>query len=88
MVADDEMSMVQLCRAIKNPRAPVVALADNDVALPGEAMRMSRMRNERKRRMLEATSGSGRDAGVPAGGPDPSGEHDPAPASERKGARE
>ena len=77
MVADDEMSMVRLCRAIKDQRALVVALADDDAALPGEAMRLCRMQNEWKRRMHEAASGSGQDAGVPA-----------TPAGEQKGARE
>jgi len=81
------MSMVQLCRAIKDQRALVVALADDDAAMPGEAMRLSRMQNEWKRRMHEAASRSGQIAGVPAGGPDPSGERDPAPAAEMKGAR-
>jgi hypothetical protein len=63
MVADDEMSMVQLCRTIKDQRTLVVALADDDAALPGEAMRLSGMQNERKRRMREAASGSGQPAG-------------------------
>jgi hypothetical protein len=88
MVADDEMSMVQLCRTIKDQRTLVVTLADDDAALPGEAIRLSQMQNEWKRRMHEAASGSGQDADVPAGEPDPSDEHDPAPAAERKGARE
>lgn len=90
MAADDEMSMVQLCRAIKDQRALVVALADDDTALPHEAMRLSGMQNEWKRRMREAASacGSGQGPGVPAGGPDPSGEHGPTPADEMKGARE
>jgi hypothetical protein len=87
MVADDEMSMVHLCRAIKDQRALVVALVDDDAALPREVMRLSRMQNEWKRRMHEAASGSGQDAGVPAGGPDLSGERDPGPAGEMKGAR-
>jgi hypothetical protein len=88
MVADDEMSMVQLCRTIKDQRTLVVALADDDAALPGEAIRLSQMQNERKRRMHEAASGSGQDADVTAGKPDPGDEHDPAPAAERKGACE
>jgi hypothetical protein len=87
MVADDEMSMVQLRRTIKDQRTLVAAPADDDAALPGEAIRLSGMQNERKRRMREAASGSGQDADVP-GEPDPGGEHDPAPAAERKGARE
>jgi hypothetical protein len=88
MVADDEMSMVQLCRTIKDQRTLVVALADDDAALPGEAIRLSQMQNEWKRRMHEAASGSGQDADVPAGEPDPGDEHDPVPAAERKGARQ
>ncbi len=87
MAADDEMSMVRLCRTIRDQRALVVALADDDAALPGEAIRLCRMQNEWKRRMHEAASGSGQDVGVSAGGPDPSGEHDPVPAGEMKGAR-
>ena len=77
MAADDEMSMVRPCRAIKDQRALVVALADDDAALPGEAMRLCRMQNEWKRRMHEAASGSSQDAGVPA-----------TPTGEQKGARE
>ena len=77
MAADDEMSMVRLCRAIKDQRALVVALADDDAALPGEAMRLCRMQNEWKRRMREAVSGSDQNAGVPV-----------TPIGERKGARE
>jgi hypothetical protein len=82
------MSMVQLRRTIKAQRTLVVAPADDDAALPGEAIRLSGMQNEWKRRMHEAASGPGKDADVPAGEPDPDGEHDPAPAAERKGARE
>ena len=88
MAADDEMSMVHLCRAIKDQRALVVALADDDAALPGEAMRLSEMKDKWKRQMHEATSGSGQVAGVPVGRPDASGEHALAPTSELKGARE
>ena len=77
MAADDEMSMVRLCRAIRDQRALVVALADDDAALPGEAMRLCRMQNEWKRRMNEAASGSDQDASVPA-----------TPTGEQKGARE
>lgn len=88
MVTDDAMSMVQLCRAIKDQRALVVALADDDAALPHEAVRLSEMQNEWKRRMHEAAPSRGQDANVPPGATDPSGEHDPAPAGGRKGARE
>jgi hypothetical protein len=77
MVADDEMSMVHLCRAIKGQRALVVALVDDDAALPREVMRLSRMQNEWKRRMNEAASGSDQDAGVPG-----------TPTGGQKGARE
>ena len=77
MAADDETSMVRLCRAIKDQRALVVALADDDAALPGEAMRLCRMQNEWKRRMREAASATGQDAGVPA-----------TPTVEQKGAPE
>lgn len=76
MVTDDEVSMVQLCRAIKNQRALVVALAGDDPALPGEAIGLSGMQNEWKRRMHQAASGPGQDAGVPA-----------APAGKQQGAR-
>jgi hypothetical protein len=88
MVTDDEMSTVQLCRAIKDQRALVVALADDDAALPGEAMRLSEMQYEWKRRMHEAASAASQNASVPAGGMDPSGEDDPTSAGERKGARQ
>ena len=77
MAADDETSMVRLCRAIRDQRALVVALADDDAALPGEAIRLCRMQNEWKRRMDEAASSAGQDAGIPA-----------TPAGEQKGARE
>lgn len=88
MATDDEMSMAQLCRAINDQWTLVVALADDDAALPGEAMRLSEMKDKWKRRMQEAASGSGHDADVPASRPDPRGEHEPAPASELKGARQ
>ena len=86
MVTDDAMSMVQLCRAIKDQRALVVALADDDAALPHEAVRLSEMQHEWKRRMHQAASGPGHD--VPARATDPSGAHDPVPTGEQKGARE
>jgi hypothetical protein len=75
MAADDETSMVRLCRAIRDQRALVVALADDDAALPGEAVRLCQMQNEWKRRMDEAASSAGQDTGVPA-----------APTDEQKGA--
>jgi hypothetical protein len=87
MVADDEMSIVQLCRVIRDQPALVVVLAD-DAALQGKAMRQSQMHNERKCRMRESASGSGHDADLPAAGPDLSGERDSTPAGERKGTRE
>lgn len=88
MAADDETSMVQLCRAINDQWTLVAALADDDAALPGEAMRLSEMKDKWNRRMHEAASGSGQDAGAPAGRPDASGEQDPAHTSEPRGARE
>lgn len=90
MAADDETSMVQLCRAINEQWALVVALADDDAALPSEAMRLSEMKDKWKRRMNEAASACapGHDASVPVGKSDPNGAHDLVPAGERKGARE